>query len=415
MAGSDGSEIRVVHIVTAFPRHEDDVITPWLGTLIRAQQAGGLDVSVLAPSYRGLGAQRVGEIDVRRFRYAPRRFERLTHDETVPDRLGHSPWYAGLLPLYLAGGVLESLRLGRERPDVVHVHWPVPHAVFGATTRAASGGRTAMVCTYYSVEIRWIERRVPWLKPLLAWSARAADGLTAISTETASRVPAPAEREISIVPFGSALQVSGREGLRPPLATDDPLQLLFVGRLVERKGVEHLVEALGRVRQTRAAKLTLVGEGEWRPVIQKAVEREGVEEHVTFAGRVSAERLREYYERCDIFVLPAVVDSKGDTEGLGVVLLEALGFARPVVASALGGIPDIVKPERTGWLTRPGDAEDLAGTILAIAADPDRARDIARRGRSFVEERFSIEQIAADLEAVYRTAITRRTGRPEGA
>jgi glycosyltransferase involved in cell wall biosynthesis len=417
MIDPDGSELRVVHIVTAFQRHEDDVITPWLTALIRAQRARGADASVLAPSYRGLGTQRVGEIDVRRFRYAPRGLERLTHEETVPDRLGRSPLYAGLLPLYMAGGILGSLRLGRQRPDVVHVHWPVPHAVFGAAARIASGGRTAMVCTYYSVEIRWIERRMSWLRPLLSWSVRSADGVTAISTETASRLPKRAERDVSIVPFASALEAPNWEGRRTTLdlTAAEPLQLLFVGRLVERKGVEHLVEALSLVRRRRAAKLTLVGEGEWRSVIERAAERLELEEHVTFAGHVSEEKLREHYESCDIFVLPAVVDSKGDTEGLGVVLLEALGFERPVVASAVGGITDIVIPERTGWLTRPGDAPDLARTIEAIADDPERARHVARQGRRFVEERFSMERIAADLENVYRSAIARRTGLPEGA
>lgn len=410
--GRDGG-LRVAHIATAFQRSADDVITPWLTALLQAQRARGLDVSVLAPSYRGLESHRIGEIEVRRFRYAPRRFETLTHEETVPDRLGHSPAYASLLPFYMIGGTLAALRLGRTRPDVVHVHWPVPHAVFGAAARLASRGRTAMVCTYYSVEIRWIERRMPWLKPLLAWTVRAADGITAISTETAAGIPA-GERSISVVPFASAMEMtSDTAARRTALTSGDPLQLLFVGRLVERKGVEHLVRALRIVRERREAELTVVGEGKWRPVIEKEVRRSGLDAHVTLAGFVSKERLREYYETCDIFVLPAVVDAKGDTEGLGVVLLEALACERPVVASAVGGIRDIVIPGRTGWLTRPGDPGDLADTILALASDPDAARHVARQGRRFAEERFSASRVAESLEKVYRSAIARREGRPD--
>ena len=130
--------MRVVHVVTAFPRSDDDVITPWLVSLIAAQRESGLDVSVLAPAYRGLGAGTVLGVPVRRFRYAPRSCETLTHDETVPDRLRRSPAYASLVPLYVAGGVRAGLRLGRERPDVIHVHWPVPHALIGAAARSAS-------------------------------------------------------------------------------------------------------------------------------------------------------------------------------------------------------------------------------------------------------------------------------------
>ena len=105
---------------------------------------------------------------------------------------------------------------------------------------------------------------------------------------------------------------------------------------------------------------------------------------------------------------PAVVDSKGDTEGLGVVLLEALRFERPIIGSAVGGIPDIVRPGETGWLVPPGDSEAIAGAVLEIARDPDSALGIARKGRRFVEERFSLERVVAELTDVYRSAIRAR-------
>jgi glycosyltransferase involved in cell wall biosynthesis len=400
--------LRVVHIVTAFQRHEEDVITPWLSALVSAQRARGMDASILAPSYRGLGPQRVGGIPVERFRYAPRSWETLTHDETVPDRLRRSPAYAALLPSYVAGGLLASARSGRQHPDVVHVHWPVPHALFGAAARLASGGRSALVCTFYSVEISWVERRARWLLPLLAWSARTADAVTAISSATAIRVRALADRDIHVIPFAAGLAIPGGEG-RPALTSEGPLRLLFVGRLVQRKGVEHLVEALALVREARSAELTIVGEGEWKSTIQEAARRAGVEREVRFAGHVPERDLRGFYDACDIFVLPAVIDAKGDTEGLGVVLLEALGFERPVIGSDVGGIPDIVRPGETGWLVPPADPTALAETILEIAADPERARDVASLGRASVESRFSLDRITEELETVYHAGLSRRS------
>ncbi|MEE9576099.1 MAG: glycosyltransferase family 4 protein [Gemmatimonadota bacterium] len=400
--------MRVVHVVTAFPRSDDDVITPWLVKLIAAQRESGLDASVLAPAYRGLGARTVLGVPVRRFRYAPRPCETLTHDETVPDRLRRSPAYASLIPLYLAGGVRAGRRVGREAPDVVHVHWPVPHALIGAAARSASNGRSALVCTFYSVEIRWIEHRLRWLRPLLRWSIRTADAVTAISSETAARVRRLAEREVAVIPFSGAVWGENALVARESGRVEGPLRLLFVGRLVERKGVEYLVEALQHIRRERPAELTIVGEGEWGPVIRREVERLRLESHVRFTGYVPERRLREYYQTCDIFVLPAVVDSKGDTEGLGVVLLEALRFERPVIGSAVGGIPDIVRPGETGWLVPPGDPEAIAGAALEIAGDPGSALGIARKGRRFVEERFSLERVVAELTDVYRSAIRAR-------
>jgi glycosyltransferase involved in cell wall biosynthesis len=400
--------LRVVHIVTAFQRHEDDVITPWLTALVSAQRARGIDASILTPSYRGLASQHIVGIPVDRFRYAPRSWETLTHDETVPDRLSRSPQQAALLPSYMAAGLWASVRSGRAHPDVVHVHWPVPHALFGAAARFASGGRAALVCTFYSVEISWVERRARWLRPLLAWSARTADAVTAISSATAARLEELVDRDVCVIPFAAAVPMPAGEG-RPALADARSLHLLFVGRLVQRKGVEYLVEALARVREARPAELTIVGEGEWKGRIQEVARRAGVERFVRFEGYVSDKDLRAYYEACDIFVLPAVIDSKGDTEGLGVVLIEAMGFARPVIGSDVGGITDIIQPGETGWLVRPADPAALAETILRVADDPEQAREVARAGRAFVETSFSIERITEELETVYHAGLSVRS------
>jgi len=83
--------VRILHVVTAWPRDSEDVITPWLVTLAEKQAGRGHEVAVLAPAWRSLGDQAAGGVQVRRFRYAPARWERLTHEETVPDRLQRHP------------------------------------------------------------------------------------------------------------------------------------------------------------------------------------------------------------------------------------------------------------------------------------------------------------------------------------
>jgi glycosyltransferase involved in cell wall biosynthesis len=407
--------MKVLHVVTAFPRHEEDVITPWLVELLLALRERGVQPEVLAPSYRGEPTRRLHDIPVRRFRYAPQALETLTHDETVPERLARKPVYAALLPGYIAGGLVAARRAGRSAPDVVHVHWPMPHALFGAAARRASRGRTALVCSYYSVELNWVEKREPWLMPLLRWSIRTADAATAISTATAARVQGVWERPVSIVPFGAAVEPSSDQPIAPPFAKDGPIRLLFVGRLVERKGIEYLVRALARVAHVRPATLTVVGEGEWESEIRQAVERSGMSSRVHFTGFVPKRELTRLYGECDLFVLPAVVDRKGDTEGLGVVLLEALSFGRPVIASDVGGIPDIVRPGETGWLVKPGDPGALAATILEAARDPSEARRRAARGLKWVEERFAVPRVADSLIACYKSAIEHRRSMHPGS
>jgi glycosyltransferase involved in cell wall biosynthesis len=278
--------------------------------------------------------------------------------------------------------------------------------------RRASGGRTALVCSYYSVEINWVRRRLPALVPFLRWSVRTADAVTAISHATAEAVRDLESLPVAVVPYGAALEDDGAGISRPAFAGGDPLRLLFVGRLVERKGVEVLVRALAKLRAEKPATLTVIGEGKWAGRIRAEVSRLDLDEMVRFTGHVSADRLAAEYEAADILVLPAVVDSKGDTEGLGVVILEGLRFERPVVASEVGGVVDIVREGESGWLVPPGDADALAARLLEVAANPERAREVAARGRTMAGETFSWPRILAATRKVYELAMERRGRRP---
>ena len=398
--------MKVVHVATAFPRHPADPITPWLVELIRRQRQAGIDASVLAPAYRGGPEAEATDIPVRRFRYAPRFMESLTHDQAVPDRIRDRPAALALVPTYLAAGSRAAAAMGREGGvDLVHVHWPMPHALFGSCMRRASRGRTAMVCSFYSVELNWVDHRLRWLRPFLEWSIRSADAVTAISSSTADAVRALVDRPVSVIPYAAVLPDVAETAVRPALSDPAaPLRLLFVGRLVERKGVEVLVRALARLRHRREAELVIVGSGNRTDNITRTAALEGVAEHVHMRGFVTAEALAREYSDCDIFVLPAVVDARGDTEGLGVVLLEALAYEKPVIASRAGGIVDVIEDGVTGWLADPGDAEVLADRILAVASDPEEARRIAAQGRRAAATRFSWERILALTEAAYASA-----------
>ena len=413
----------MVHIVTAFPRHDGDVITPWLGRVLLKLREEGVDTSVLAPSYCGGGSAEWRGVPVHRFRYAPSRFETLTHDETVPDRLRHSPYYTALLPSYMLGGVVAAINIARVRPDVVHVHWPVPNALFGSVGKMAMSGDAALVSSYYSVELKWLEHRLPWLLPCLRWSIECADEVTAISTATAASVGAYTNRPVRIIPFAAGVDtVQPISEAGEPVTTshmpeknvllgegklESGTEVLFVGRLVERKGVEVLVRAISKLREHRDVRLTIVGEGPWAPQIREAILAEGVGDAVFMVGKVKTNNLSRIYEKANVFVLPAVVDAKGDTEGLGVVLIEALRAGVPVVGSNIGGIPDIVVHGETGWLVPSGHVEALANTIEEVLTSPSEVLRRVRKGRERIDERFSLTGVVAALIDCYESALTK--------
>src|SRR5687768_5762038 len=391
--------MRILHIVTAFPRQAGDPIAPWLLELLRRLHARGHEIDVLASSYRGLGDQDHDGIRVHRFRYFPARWERLTHEETAPDRMRRSPLYAVMPSFFLVAGMLRAWQLARHsRFDVVHVHWPMPMALLGWAARRARP--TPMVTTFYGIELRWVQSRLPFLRWLVRWAARASAQAVAISSYTARELRKFVEVPIEVIPYTAEL---------PPPATvplDDRRErsILFVGRLIERKGVNHLIRALGNVRQRTLARLVVVGDGPERARLEQLARDAGVHDAVEFRGRVSDEELRLAYARADAFVLPSVLDARQDTEGLGVVLLEAMNYAVPVIASDIGGIPDIVEHERTGLLVPPANDVALGSALSRVLTDPELSRTLGEAGRRRLHDAFSWRHIVDRWEAVYGRA-----------
>jgi glycosyltransferase involved in cell wall biosynthesis len=391
--------MRILHIVTAFPRDANDPIAPWLVELLVRLRARGHAIDVLASSYRGLREHEHRGIPVYRFRYFPARWERLTHEETAPDRMRRSPLYAVMPLFFLIGGMRRARALARaNRYDVIHVHWPMPMALLGW---AARRGRPApMVTTFYGIELRWVQSRLPFLRWMVRWAARSSRQAVAISTYTARELQKFVDVPVEVIPYTAELpppETSSRAGT-------GERSILFVGRLIERKGVAHLVRALGAVRHAVPARLVIVGDGPERANLERLASDTGVATHVDFRGRVSDAELRQAYASADVFVLPSVLDQRRDTEGLGVVLLEAMNYGVPVVASDIGGITDIVQHERTGLLVPPGDERALADALTRLLGDSALARSLGEGGTRLLRDSFSWDRIVERWEEVYERA-----------
>ena len=392
--------MRVLHITTAFPREQGDVITPWLVELLKRLRAEGVDAEVLTSSYKGAPDQVFEGIPVHRFRYFFRRWENLTHEETAPDRMRKSLLYK-LLPLFfVAAGMLAAWRLARRRGyDVIHVHWPLPLAALGWAAARAAGAPT--VTLFYGVELRWVAGGLRALRWFLRWAIRRSTEVVAISSYTANEVMKLVDCPVEVIPYTFELTHAPAAAERAPR---QGFEILTVGRLVERKGVVHLVEALALLPAELSARLVVIGEGPELPRIRARAEALGVADRVDLRGRQPDDALKAAYASADVFVLPAIVDARGDTEGLGVVLLEAMNFGVPVIASASGGIVDIVIDGETGLLVPPANDTALTAALGRIAADPALARRLGSEGRHFVRTRFSWEAIVSRWQGVYARA-----------
>ena len=392
--------MRILHIVTAFPRYAGDPIAPWLVELLLRLRARGHEIEVLASSYRGIGDHHHDGIRVHRFRYFPARWERLTHEETAPDRMRRSPLYAVMPLFFILGGMRRAWQLSRrERYDIIHVHWPMPMALLAWAARHAQP--MPMITTFYGIELRWVQSRLPFLRWLIRWAARASAQATAISTYTARELQKVVDVPIEVIPYTAEFAPPSSAATN---SRGEERSILFVGRLVERKGVNHVIRALGAVRRRVPARLVVIGDGPERKRLEHLAQEVGVAAHVEFRGRVSDEDLCRAYAAADVFVLPSVLDARQDTEGLGVVLLEAMNYSVPVIASDIGGITDIVQHDRTGLLVPPGNERALADALARVLLDKAVADRLASEGRRLVRETFSWDRIVDRWEAVYARA-----------
>jgi glycosyltransferase involved in cell wall biosynthesis len=403
--------LKVLFIVTAYPRHEGDIITPWMGETIDRLRSRGTQVEVLAPSYRGSRSGTIAGVKVHRFRYAPAHLESLTHDMPAVERIRRNPAFLALLPGYVRAGSRAAAKTARDgRFDVVHAFWPVPHGLFG--TAARRGSNAALVSTFFSAELTWDGFTRTLFAPLIRKVVRESDAVTVISSYTARRLHefVPSASTVTI-PFGAAAaDRATAASARMPRSSNDPFELLFVGRLVRRKGVDVLLQAVKRLEADPRLTVRVVGGGPEMNALRSLAQSLGLGEKVSFEGVVSSEAIQAHFTRCDALVLPAIITETGDTEGLGVVLIEAMGYGKPVIASAAGGIVDIVADEETGLLVPPGDPDALAGAIRRAMDDPTALRDIARRGTEFASTAFGWEEIVSRLSGVYESAVAARSG-----
>ncbi len=180
-----------------------------------------------------------------------------------------------------------------------------------------------------------------------------------------------------------------------------------VANLFPRKGHEYLLEALVEVRkEIPDIYCFIVGEGDHRyqEKLHEIVQMRGLQRCVTFSG--FQKNVMEYVAAFDVFVLPSVL------EGFGIVLLEAMALKKPIVASRVGGIPEVVEDGVTGLLVPPGDPKSLARVLVRLLRDPPTRFRMGQAGRQRLENYFTLEQTMAKLQGLYRSLVPPSPGTP---
>ena len=412
---------KVLVIGSVYPRFHEDAEVPWLRTSIAHLKKAGLDIQVLAPAYKGLKSHEIDGVKVNRFRYAPAEWEMLTHEEGAPSKMASKPWLQLLAIPYIISGFFKCINICRKfRPDVIHAHWPFPHAYIALG--AAKLFRIPLVLNFHGAELLLI-RKKKWVKPLLKFAIGQAQAVFANSSFTAGKIKALRDVDVEWSPYGTTLETrdggslplapaadaasatpsSGDTPQRPdPHPVNSKFKILFVGRHIERKGIRYLIDAAKYLPRDQF-EIRIVGVGDLTEQLKKqatAIAASNAAE-IIFTGKLSPEALANEYKTANVFTLPAIVDSKGDTEGLGVVLIEAMELGLPVVASNVGGIPDVVVDGETGILVPEKDPKALAEAYKRLASDNELVKKLLAGAQKRIGECFNWDRIVERQIAVY--------------
>jgi len=295
----------------------------------------------------------------------------------------------------IAPGMLFSL-LSRK-PDVIHCHG---YFNFSSNLSFLAGKvrKIPVVCTFHGYTLffrnfsRFMQRLYDnTLGPSMLKQLCAVIALSNSDREALERLGAPLDK-IKVITNG----VDVKKFFPLNEWNQSKNIVLYVGRLIPRKGVKYLLMAMPEIlREKPSAKLVIVGEGPEKRELLAICDELEIKNSVSFMNRLSDEELERLYDSAGVLALPSL------REAVPLVLLEAMASGCPVVATDVGGIGEVVRNRETGLLVKPEEPDELARAVINVLNEEEETRKMIRKAREIVEERFSLSHMVEEINRLY--------------
>jgi glycosyltransferase involved in cell wall biosynthesis len=390
---SAADRLRILTITHNYPRFRGDPAGAFVARIAEGAAARGHDVHVLAPHAPGIPAEeRANGVEVHRFRYAPERLERVAYTGGLHQATLRSPAAAlGLMGFLLAFGHAVRKAVRRCRPDLIHAHWWFPAGWFARRTHLP------YLITCHGSDVRLLERG-----GLIRRYGRPVFEQASAVTTVSQFLAGDLERLLPALPAGIAvtpMPVNVDDFLAGASATKvSPPRILYAGNLVPSKGVDLLLQAGAELaRKGVRFRIRILGQGPEEGGLRALAGQLDIDSLIEWSPFVSQARMPAEYGASTITVLP----TRGQAEGLGLTLVEALLAGSAVVGTPAGGIPEVVRHEETGLLARDGDAGDLARHIQRLLNDAALRDRLTRAGRDHVLRMFAPDSAVGRFLGIY--------------
>ncbi len=383
-----------------YPRHKDDHVAPFMHDLAKVCLSFAR-VVVHCPHAPGLPLQEMIEgVEIRRFTYAKERNQTLAYRGDMHKQVKKSIGKAFLFYSFLRKWKKATKKLVRELdPDIVHAHWLIPG---GYVTKKAFGKEPPLFISMHGTDV-FLINKMRIAQRLAKKAIHSAHNLHFVSEELRSIIErhygATGGRDF-VLPMVFGLERFSQPDSKPR----ETKRILFVGRLMEVKGVDILIKAFSKFLKIDSLSdyaLDIVGDGPELDSLQRLSRQEQVEEKITFHGSKQKSEIAGFYRNADLFVLPSRTTALGEKEGLGLVVLEAMMSGVPVIGTNCGGIKETIEHGKTGIMVPENDVNALHLAMVDLIQDVGKREQFSHHAHAEVARKYSSESLVTAMKQWY--------------
>ncbi len=277
------------------------------------------------------------------------------------------------------------------KPDILHAHWASTYGLIGAYS-----GYKPFILSVWGSDIFNFPRKSPFHRKIIKYALHRADYITATSrvlTRETGRY-LDEKKIIYTIPFGVDIKKFKPKDKKP----SKYITIGIVKTLEKKYGIKYLIRAFSHLaKSNNKLRLLIIGHGTQEQDLKRLCCDLSIQQKVRFTGYINNDKVPDYLNEIDIFVVPSIVP-----EAFGVSVIEASACELPVIASAIGGLPEVVKDGETGFLFEPKNSDELIQKLDQLICSPDLRKRMGKKGRKLVEKYYIWDENCSYMEKLYK-------------
>lgn len=393
---------QILTITSTLQRYDGDTEPDFVFQLTKRLQEN-FPITVITPNfYKTRRSKPATKFNIIWFRYFLNFGERLAYEGGIPSKLTKNRLYYLLVPFFVAAELIYTVTfLRKHNTKLIHAHWLIPQGIVAILAKKILRNRVPLLVTLHGADLYTSTNSI--VTSIKSAVLRESDYITVVSNAMKKDVLTLCPgAQVAVAPMGVDFGLFHADSN----TVRRDFEILFVGRLVEKKGVTYLIEAIsGLQEQFPQITLRIIGDGPQRYKLETQAEKSGIGSRVTFDGALSSQQVSSAFARATLCVVPSITAESGDREGLGLVTIEAMASCCPVIASDYNAVKDIIVDGVNGCIFKQKDVTALNASISILLTDPRLRDKLSKNALETARENFSWDVCSERYIKIYSSLI----------